>query len=120
MPIAPRKSCSCRGCSSCQGRCPELTTGGKCRACKSTTNRGYRNPTHTAVYNSPRWQALRRQVLREQPWCAEPGCTQPSHDVHHIVELADDIRLAYVRTNVEGRCHAHHSSETAKAKFHRD
>lgn len=118
MPAAPRKVCSCRGCPVCQGRCPELTTGGKCASCLSQSRKAHRGNDY--IYSSPRWKGLRRSVLREQPFCCEPGCSELTHDIDHITPIDIDPERKWDRTNLQGLCRSCHSRKTAKEVLHRD
>jgi 5-methylcytosine-specific restriction protein A len=81
---------------------------GRCPAHARTTNR----TTHhnRTIYNSRRWQLLRRRVLFEQPICAT--CDDAiATDVDHItaIEAGGD---PWSRANLQGLCHACHSIKT--------
>lgn len=58
------------------------------------------------------WQKLRAQVLAEEPLCREcleQGRTEPSTDCDHI----DGNPGNNERSNLQGLCHACHSTKTA-------
>lgn len=69
------------------------------------------------VYQTPRWQQLRRSKLFDNPLCElchEHGVATPAEDVHHIVSFMsteDPVirhRLAYDRHNLQSLCRACH------------
>ena len=70
-------------------------------------NRASRDPAVARVHGSARWQSVRAQVLRAEPACRECarlGLSEPATQVDHVVPLADDLSLAYVRSNLQPLC----------------
>lgn len=90
-------------------KCPEPATyRGRCAEHQRQVNRStHRN---RPVYNSKRWQVLRRRVLFEQPLCP---CGGLAVDVDHIVAL-EDGGAPYERANCQGLCRSCHSKKTRK------
>lgn len=89
--------------------CPHPATyRGRCPSHARTTNRHtHRNRT---IYNSKRWQLLRKRVLFEQPICN--ACdTALATDVDHItaIEAGGD---PWARANLQGLCQPCHSAKT--------
>lgn len=114
-PYAPRKSCSCRGCPRCQGRCPELTAGGKCDGCRGEVNRSTSSRSDDArVYQSKRWKGIRRAKLKLNPWCEEPGCTALAKVVDHVVAIADGGPDFPELDGTRSYCVAHHNAKTMR------
>lgn len=101
----PTRLCSSSG-------CPEpVVTRGRCRLHARANNRAtHSNTTNRRVYNSKRWQLLRKRVLFEQPICA--GCDDAlAVDVDHITSL-DHGGAPYDRANVQGLCPTCHGRKT--------
>lgn len=92
---------TCKQPATYRGRCPAHA-----RQQDKQTNRAGRH-----IYNTKRWQVLRRAFLFNHPLCAEPGCEQIATDVHHLVDLADGGD-PYDPENLEQLCHHHHSRKT--------
>lgn len=70
-----------------------------------------------------RWERFREAYLREYPLCEDclkqtlPGeSPQPATEVHHIRKLAEHPELKYVKSNLMGLCHRHHSIRTARGE----
>jgi 5-methylcytosine-specific restriction protein A len=79
---------------------------GRCqRHAKQRNKDTHRN---RSVYNSKRWQMLRRRVLFDHPLCS---CGEIATDVHHIqdIEQGGD---PYSRANLQALCHSCHSRIT--------
>jgi 5-methylcytosine-specific restriction endonuclease McrA len=98
----PVKLCTAR-------RCPEVATyRGRCAEHARQVNRA----THQnrSIYNSKRWQVLRRRVLFEQPLCA---CGEIAVDVDHITPL-EQGGAPYERANCRGMCKRCHGEKTRK------
>jgi 5-methylcytosine-specific restriction endonuclease McrA len=103
--------------------CPELTTGGRCAACRSRAEKvrgsgGARGSTR-------RWQAFSKAYIAKHPaclcmadWCArihQPGqCDQPSTDPDHIDGTGRTGPRAYDPTNLRPLCHACHARKTVR------
>ena len=71
--------------------------------------------TGNPIYQTARWQQLRRQVLDEEPecrWCLARGKRTPSTQCDHIVEL-DRQGDPYDRANLCGSCARCNSSRGA-------
>ena len=71
--------------------------------------------TGNPIYQTARWQQLRRQVLDEEPecrWCLARGKRTPSTQCDHITEL-DRGCDPYDRTNLCGSCARCNSSRGA-------
>ena len=81
--------------------CPNLVSTGRFCPVHQYDNTKYRN--------SKEWKALRAQVLAEEPRCRM--CGAPSTDVDHIVPVPQGSED---RGNLQGLCHACHSSKTRK------
>lgn len=63
MPRKPKRMCSYPG-------CPELTEGRYCeKHQKEDTKKNNRNRKYKKLYNSSRWQRLRKKVLTKHPLC---------------------------------------------------
>lgn len=88
-------------------RCPDPATyRGRCKRHAKQRNR----ETHTnkTIYNTKRWQILRRSVLFNHPLCP---CGEIATDVDHInpIEQGGD---AWSRQNLQALCHSCHSIKT--------
>src|SRR5262245_14628816 len=123
MPSKSRSYCACHGCRQCGGRCPNLVQGGKCDDCRSQHPKPTRSEASKerkqSIYDSPRWQGIRRTVLAATPWCgwivdASTGrtCGALATDVDHIVAVADDGDR-WSLDNLQALCRRHHSMKTA-------
>jgi 5-methylcytosine-specific restriction protein A len=90
-------------------RCPNPATHrGRC----PTHSRARNRDTHQnkSIYNSKRWQILRRHILYHQPLC---GCGMIATDVDHItpIEQGGD---PYNPANLQALCHPCHSRKTSR------
>lgn len=95
-----------------EARCPEPATyRGRCPGHARTNNRNtHSNTAHRAIYNSKRWQLLRRRVLFEQPICA--GCDNAlAVDVDHKVAI-EDGGAPWAHNNLQGLCKQCHGRKT--------
>jgi 5-methylcytosine-specific restriction endonuclease McrA len=91
-------------------RCPQPATyRGYCAEHARTTNRAtHRN---RRVYNSKRWQLLRRAVLFDQPLCASKDCDVIATDVDHIVPIEQGGAI-WDRQNLQPLCAQCHGRKT--------
>lgn len=97
-------------------RCPEPPVyRGRCAAHSRAKERGT-NRAGRKVYNTKRWQIVRRRVLFEQPLCAEEGCDEIATDVDHIVPIAKGGD-PFARSNLAALCHSHHSQKTRREQI---
>jgi 5-methylcytosine-specific restriction protein A len=88
-------------------RCPNPATyRGRCPTHATTTNRDTHH--NRTVYNSKRWQLLRRSVLFNHPLCE---CGAIATDVDHIVPI-DKGGAAYHRANLQPLCARCHGRKT--------
>ena len=80
------------------------------------------------VYNTKRWQRLRRLVLSKQPLCADiysvhaqAGQAVLATQVDHITRLVDAPASAYAESNLQGLCTACHArkSQEERQKYDR-
>lgn len=104
--------------------CPELVQSGVCaRHARERAQRErqvYRDPAVQRLYNSARWQRLRRRQLAAEPWCAEclrEGIYTPATDVDHV----DPHRGSWEQFfsgRLQSLCHACHSAKTAGEVWH--
>ncbi len=98
-----------------------------CPLCKKQTNKTYdttlRAKDRQKIYNSKKWKTVREQaILRDLFKCQEckrNGIDTQGEEVDHIVELSDDISLAYELSNLQFLCKACHSKKTYKEKTNR-
>jgi len=90
-----------------QPQCPEPAAyRGRCqRHAKQREQATHPNKT---LYNSTRWQLLRRRVLFNQPLC---GCGAIATDVDHI-RAVEDGGQEWALANLQGLCAACHSRKT--------
>jgi 5-methylcytosine-specific restriction endonuclease McrA len=96
----PLRLCSHRGCpapASYRGRC-----GDHARQVARDTH------PNRAIYNSKRWQILRRSVLFENPLCR---CGQIATDVHHRHDISQGGD-PWDRAALEALCKSCHSQIT--------
>ena len=112
MPKKPKKPCKHPG-------CPELTEGNYCKVHQREINREYNcsSRPYKKLYNSSRWQDLRRYVLNKQPLCVE--CLKnnritPATVVDHIKPHKGNEDLFYDINNLQSLCKSCHDRKTAK------
>ena len=111
MPRKPKKPCKYPG-------CPELTEGNYCKAHQKEIDREYNSSRpYKKLYNSSRWQDLRRYVLNKQPLCVE--CLKnnritPATVVDHIEPHKGNEDLFYDINNLQSLCKSCHDRKTVK------
>ena len=114
MPWRPHKPCAAAG-------CPELTHDRFCDEHRKENERT-RHRANTAargVYNSRRWALLRQRVRAEEPLCRsclDAGRVAATEEIDHIIPLKDRIDLAFVRSNLAGRCRPCHREKSARER----
>lgn len=96
-------------------RCPDPATyRGRCqRHAKQRNKDTHRN---RSVYNSKRWQILRRRVLFDQPLCPGldgQGCGEIAEQVDHIVAIEHGGK-PFDRANLQGLCASCHGKKTKR------
>lgn len=118
MPLSPLKPCLHPG-------CPELVRSGYCekhaQQRRAEQDRVYRDADVKKLYNSARWQRLRRIQLANEPWCAEclaQGVYTPATDVDHVEPHRGD-RRKFFGGKLQSLCHACHSAKTANEAWGR-
>lgn len=88
----------------------------QCPLCKKINNDTYdktiRKSDRVKIYNSKKWKQVRElALLRDHLMCipcAKNGNDVLATEVHHIIELAEDITKAYDLENLESICHSCH------------
>lgn len=87
-----------------------------CPKCRKESNKQYdsniRSEDRKKIYNSTKWKQVREQALLRDNLlcipCLKIGVYSKADEVHHIIELKDDITKAYELDNLESICHKHH------------
>lgn len=87
-----------------------------CPKCRKESNKTYdttlRASDRKKIYNSAKWKQVRElAILRDEFLCVECkklGIETIATEVHHIIELAEDITKAYDLDNLESICHSCH------------
>ena len=78
--------------------------------------RNRKDKQYRRIYQSSRWQHLRRQVLLRDGFlcqnCQRNGVIKTGDVVDHIVELKDDMSKAFDMDNLETLCHKCHNHKT--------
>ena len=110
----PRRLCSTPGCAAAptyRGRC-------QTHAKRTEQQRNLSRADKRRVYNSKRWQQLRKRVLFEQPLCE---CGEIAVDVDHITSLEAGGQ-PFSKANVRGMCKSCHAKKTKQesATNHRE
>lgn len=110
MPMHALRPCSYPGCLN-------LVRAGRCAEHRQPDP--YHDPAIQALYNSARWQAIRRAQLAMSPWCEE--CLRANiwtiaTDVDHITPHRGDP-LKFFAGPFQNLCHACHSRKTAQEVF---
>lgn len=110
MPRKPKSPCRHPG-------CPELTEGSYCPAHQRESEYNRSSKPYKKLYNSSRWQRLRRYALNKQPLCVE--CLKakritPATVVDHIKPHKGDEKLFYDIGNLQPLCKSCHDRKTAK------
>lgn len=93
-------------------RCPDPATyRGRCQ--RHAKERNTATHHNRQIYNSKRWQMLRRSVLFNHPLCIIEGCDEIALDVDHITPL-EQGGDPWSRMNLQAMCHAHHAAKTKR------
>ena len=87
-----------------------------CPKCKQESNKDYdtniRSKDRKKIYNSIKWKQVRELALLRDNLlcipCLKKGIYSKADEVHHIIELKDDVTKAYDLDNLESICHKHH------------
>jgi 5-methylcytosine-specific restriction endonuclease McrA len=91
-------------------RCPNPTTyRGRCERHAKQRNQQTKS-VNAPIYNSKRWQILRRHKLGLNPICERCDNTLANH-VHHIVDIQKG-GVPFAIGNLEALCHSCHSRIT--------
>ena len=112
MPRKPLKPCRHPG-------CPELTKGRYCSKHQRQVDREYnrKHRQHQELYQSARWQRLRRRLLLKYPLCAEcerQGWITQATVVNHIKPHKGNPELFWDEDNLQTLCKSCHDRKTAK------
>ncbi|AGL03635.1 restriction endonuclease [Desulfoscipio gibsoniae DSM 7213] len=114
MPRKPPAPCRHPG-------CPELTEARFCPKHMQEYNRQYNRkerPKYSKqLYNSARWQRLRKKVLLEHPLCVEcerQGRITPATIVDHVKPHKGNLNLFWDENNLQALCKNCHDSKTTK------
>ena len=110
MPRKPLKPCK-------HPKCPNLTEGYYCDEHKDEMGYKQEQSKYKKLYNSSRWQDLRRYRLNTQPLCVE--CLKkdrifPATVVDHIKPHKGNEKLFYDFNNLQSLCKSCHDRKTAK------
>ena len=112
MPRKPKGMCSYPG-------CPELTNDRFCEGHRKQEDRRYdrENRPYKKLYNSSRWQRLRKQFLMRHPLCVE--CKKrdrvtPATVVDHVIPHKGNEELFWNQENWQALCKSCHDRKTAK------
>jgi 5-methylcytosine-specific restriction protein A len=113
--MSPFRRCAEATC----GALVPLGTGSRCpthQAAAQAKRREYdrvRNATDPCrIYGTAEWRAFRAQVLAAHPQCVD--CGAGATDVDHLVTVREAPERALDPTNVQARCHRHHSARTSR------
>lgn len=106
----------------------DAITHASCPNCKKQSNQTYdktlRAKDRKKIYNSKKWAIVREQaIIRDNMMCQEckrNGIMTQGQEVDHIIELAEDITLAYELSNLEYLCKPCHSKKTHEEKLKRN
>jgi 5-methylcytosine-specific restriction protein A len=89
-------------------RCPKPAHyRGRCPTHARTRN--HHTHHHRAIYNSKRWQTLRRHILHHQPLCTHCGAI--ATDVDHIIPITQGGPI-WAKANLQPLCNPCHSHKT--------
>lgn len=96
--------------------------GSYCKKCKGVDDRQYnstkRNNDLATVYNRKAWKMVRMQALVRDDFmcvhCRLRGVDTIATEVDHIIEIQDDVTLAYELSNLQSLCRSCHMKKTAK------
>jgi 5-methylcytosine-specific restriction protein A len=104
-------------------RCPHRAAPGssRCNDCKPLAGPSYRkDPKLKAIYNSARWQKVRKRKLGRDPICefGFEGCLKEAEDVHHKVPLSEGGKPFSMENLMSGckPCHTRHELEERRRK----
>lgn len=105
-------------------KCDSFYSADRCPKCTKQDNKTYskyiRAKDRQKIYNCKRWKDLRDFVrLRDSFLCQEclkNGIETEGKEVDHIIELEDDISLAYDADNLQLLCVPCHQKKTAKER----
>ena len=94
----------------------DSTLSRSCPLCTKQSNKQYENTMRKQdikkIYNSKAWATVRQKALIRDNFLCIPCCKQGietrADEVHHIIEVQDDIRKAYDLENLESICHKCH------------
>ncbi len=94
--------------------------GSCCKKCKGVDDKQYnklkRNNDLSMIYNRKAWKLVRmRALMRDEFMCVScrfNGIDTVATEVDHIIELQDDITLAYELSNLQSLCHKCHAKKT--------
>lgn len=97
----------------------DAITNASCPQCKKQSNKTYdktlRAQDRKKIYNSKKWAIVREQaIIRDKMMCVpcyKKGIKTLATEVHHIIELSEDISLAYELSNLQSICHSCHMKE---------
>ncbi len=88
-------------------RCPNPATyRGRCSTCSPARERATHPNRH--IYNTKRWQLLRRRILFNQSLC---GCGAIAIDVDHITAI-EDGGDPWAPANLQPMCQPCHAAKT--------
>ena len=95
-----------------------------CPKCRKESNKIYdttlRATDRKKIYNSAKWKQVRElALLRDEFLCVECkklGIETKFDEVDHIIELSDNISLAYDLNNLQCLCRKHHREKTEREK----
>ena len=111
MPFAALRPCTYPGCN-------VLVNGGRCVA--HSTKKVERDPIVKKLYNSQRWQSIRRRQLAEHPWCAscsKEGKHVGAREVDRIEPHHGDAEKFFAGP-FQSLCTPCHSRKTANEVLH--
>jgi 5-methylcytosine-specific restriction protein A len=114
MPIKPQHFCNYSGCR-------ELTRDSYCpkhTEIKAKERREYdKTRPYKHLYNSARWQYLRKKILFVNPLCVEcekQGIATPATIADHIRPHKGNINLFFDPLNLQGLCKRCHDTKTSR------
>ena len=94
----------------------DATLSSSCPLCKKSSDKRYNSTMRLSdikkIYNSKKWADVRQRVLLRDDYlcveCRKNGVETRATEVHHIIEVKDDISKAYDINNLESICHRCH------------
>ncbi len=108
MPSKPLRACMVPG-------CPEKAiVGSRCTRHALQERQEYEEDRPSAAQRGYdlHWRRVRAAYIKAHPICCVPGCNQEATDVDHVIPLSEGGTNEW--SNLQGFCHRHHSSKTAK------